>query len=101
MENMPWPKALGWPAAWAVTSSWCIGLKSPDAPAYFTRSVRVSLCETTGASSPTLTSSYVSFCSLIVSVPSLRPVDQVRPLCRHQLPGLLVRPSRLRHDEGH
>ena len=33
MVNMPWPKTLGSPAAWAWTSSWCIGLKSPDAPA--------------------------------------------------------------------
>ena len=39
MENMPCPKTLGWPAAWAATSSWCIGLKSPEAPAYLTRSV--------------------------------------------------------------
>src|SRR5207244_449573 len=31
-ENMPWPKTLGRPAAWAFTSSWCMGLKSPDAP---------------------------------------------------------------------
>ena len=45
MENMPWPKTLGCPAAWAATSSWCIGLKSPEAPAYLTRSVRVSLCD--------------------------------------------------------
>ena len=40
---MPWPNTVGSPAAWAATSSWCIGLKSPDAPAYITRSVRVEL----------------------------------------------------------
>src|SRR5438034_49487 len=51
-ENMPCPNTLGRPAAWAFTSSWCIGLKSPDAPAYMTRSVRVSSWVTTGASSP-------------------------------------------------
>jgi len=42
MENIPCPKTLGCPAACAAGSSWCIGLKSPDAPAYFTRSVLVS-----------------------------------------------------------
>src|SRR5277367_993166 len=69
MENMPWPNTLGCPAFCAATSSWCIGLKSPDAPAYLTRSVRVSVCEITGASSPTCTDSYDSFCSLIASQP--------------------------------
>src|SRR3954465_6388313 len=57
MENMPWPNTLGRPAALAVTSSVCIGLKSPDAPAYITRSVRVSVWDLTGASSPVCTSS--------------------------------------------
>src|SRR5438309_10230229 len=60
---MPWPKTLGRPAAWALTSSVCMGLKSPDAPAYMTRSVRVSSWVTTGASSPSFTSSKNSFCS--------------------------------------
>ena len=32
--NMPWPNTLGSPASLACTSSVCIGLKSPDAPAY-------------------------------------------------------------------
>src|SRR3989442_1154874 len=38
---MPCPKTLGSPAAWALTSSVCIGLKSPEAPAYMTRSGQV------------------------------------------------------------
>src|SRR5205823_1935475 len=66
---MPWPKTLGRPAAWALTSSWCMGLKSPDAPAYCTRSVRVSSWVATGPSSPSLTSSKYSFCSAIPGVP--------------------------------
>ncbi len=57
--NMPWPNTLGRPAALADTSSVCIGLKSPDAPAYMTRSVRVSVWVRTGASSPTFTASNV------------------------------------------
>src|SRR5437773_12019053 len=40
-----------------------MGLKSPDAPAYLTRSVRVSSCVTAGPSSPSLTSSKYSFCA--------------------------------------
>ena len=40
------PETEGRPEACAATSSWCIGLKSPDAPAYITRSVRVSLWST-------------------------------------------------------
>src|SRR3954447_23847403 len=63
--NIPCPNTLGSPASLACTSSWCIGLKSPDAPAYVTRSVRVSVCENSGASSPSLTSSKNSFCSAI------------------------------------
>src|SRR5881296_3636781 len=54
---MPWPNTLGSPAAWALTSSWCMGLKSPEAPAYITRSVRVSSWLIDGPSSPSLTSS--------------------------------------------
>ena len=65
IENMPCPNTDGSPAAWALTSSWCIGLKSPDAPAYITRSVRVSSWLTAGAWSPSLTSSKKSFCSAI------------------------------------
>ena len=63
IENMPCPNTLGRPASLAFTSSWCIGLKSPDAPAYMTRSVRVSSWLTTGASSPSFTSSKKSFSS--------------------------------------
>ncbi len=59
-------RSAGRPPA-PATSSWCIGLKSPEAPAYLTRSVRVSVCEITGASSPTFTSSKDSFFSPIVS----------------------------------
>src|SRR5436309_2099340 len=40
-----------------------MGLKSPEAPAYITRSVRVSSWVTDGPSSPSLTSSKNSFCS--------------------------------------
>ena len=65
IESIPWPNTLGRPAAWAATSSWCIGLKSPDAPAYWTRSVRVSLWVNDGASSPTCTSSKFSLASAI------------------------------------
>src|SRR6188472_3428513 len=56
MESIPWPNTLGRPAALAATSSVCIGLKSPEAPAYLTRSVRVRMWLLTGASSPTWTS---------------------------------------------
>src|ERR1044071_9463334 len=54
---MPCPNTLGRPASLAFTSSVCIGLKSPDAPAYITRSVRVSWCFSSGALSPSFTSS--------------------------------------------
>src|ERR1700734_404758 len=99
MENMPCPNTLGCPACWAATSSWCIGLKSPDAPAYFTRSVRVSGCVITGASSPTCTSSKDSFFSPIVTT-SLGPVDQVEAGRPHRLARRLVAPVGLRADEG-
>src|SRR5437899_5573904 len=55
---MPWPNTLGWPAIWANVSSWWMGLKSPEAPAYRTRSVRLRFSTTTGgSSSPSFTSS--------------------------------------------
>src|ERR1700691_1188305 len=78
MENIPCPKTLGCPAACAAGSSWCIGLKSPDAPAYLTRSVLVSLCVRTGASSPTATSSKDSLCSPTVRIPSASFVVHLR-----------------------
>ena len=31
--SMPWPKTDGLPTEVATVSSWCIGLKSPEAPA--------------------------------------------------------------------
>src|SRR3954469_8368336 len=64
---MPCPNTPGSPDAFAAVSSVCIGLKSPDAPAYITRSVRVSSCENSGAASPSVASSKNSFCSLIVA----------------------------------
>src|SRR5437764_8944568 len=82
---MPWPKTLGRPAACALTSSWCMGLKSPDAPAYCTRSVRVSSWVTTGASSPSLTSSKYSFCSAIPGLPSTSYLTRVSPYTREHI----------------
>src|ERR1700738_2970833 len=63
---MPCPKTDGRPASLALTSSWCMGLKSPDAPAYITRSVRVSSWLTWGPVSPSLTSSKNSFRSAML-----------------------------------
>src|SRR3989442_14087975 len=56
--SIPWPKTVGLPAMRANSSSWWIGLKSPEAPAYRTRSVRVR-CSTTngGIACPSCTSS--------------------------------------------
>ncbi len=31
--SMPWPNTDGLPTEVAMVSSWCIGLKSPEAPA--------------------------------------------------------------------
>ena len=50
---MPWPNTDGFPTWVAIVSSWCIGLKSPDAPAYFTNIVRVSAGNSSRFSSPT------------------------------------------------
>ena len=33
IDSMPWPNTEGLPTCAAMVSSWCIGLKSPDAPA--------------------------------------------------------------------
>src|SRR5215471_151300 len=63
--NIPCPNTLGSPESLALTSSWCIGLKSPDAPAYITRSVRESSWENSGPVSPSLMSSKNSVCSAI------------------------------------
>src|SRR5271169_2362248 len=107
MENMPCPKTLGCPASLAATSSWCIGLKSPEAPAYLTRSVRVSLCVSAGASSPTCTLSKDSLFSPIVSTSCrvlserLGAVDQVEAGGHDRLARLLVAPVGLGDDEGH
>src|SRR3954462_13640864 len=64
---MPCPNTLGSPVACAATSSVCMGLKSPAAPAYITRSVRVSVWDLTGASSPTSTSSSCSMAGLYLT----------------------------------
>src|SRR6478736_6390473 len=79
---MPWPNTLGRPDACACTSSVCIGLKSPDAPAYWTRSVRVSVCENSGASSPSETSSKNTFCSVIGPVSYLSLTRTSTPVRR-------------------
>ena len=56
--SMPWPKTDGLPTEVATVSSWCIGLKSPEAPAYRTKFVRVRFSTTSGgAASPTEMSS--------------------------------------------
>ena len=55
--SMPWPNTDGLPTWVAIVSSWCIGLKSPDAPAYFTKWVRERFSTTSGgAASPTWSS---------------------------------------------
>src|SRR5215831_10314691 len=83
---MPCPNTLGRPASLAFTSSWCMGLKSPEAPAYITRSVRVSSWVTTGASSPSLTSSKNSFASATDGSPSstVVPDDRVMFFARRR-----------------
>ncbi len=45
---MPWPNTLGFPTCVAIVSSWCMGLKSPLAPAYRTKCVRLRLSTTSG-----------------------------------------------------
>ena len=59
IESMPWPNTDGFPTWVAIVSSWCIGLKSPLAPAYLTNIVRVSAGNSCVRSSPTETASYV------------------------------------------
>ena len=56
---MPCPNTDGLPTWVAIVSSWCIGLKSPLAPAYLTNIVRVSAGNSCVRSSPTETASYV------------------------------------------
>ena len=46
--SMPWPNTDGFPTWVAIVSSWCIGLKSPDAPAYCTKWVRDRFSTTSG-----------------------------------------------------
>jgi hypothetical protein len=58
--SMPWPKTEGLPTWAAIVSSWCIGLKSPLAPAYFTNIVRVSGGNSCARSSPIVTASFVT-----------------------------------------
>src|SRR4030095_7439453 len=56
--SMPIAKTVGFPEASAQVWAWCIGLKSPEAPAYLTKSVRVSLStRISGKVSPSFTSS--------------------------------------------
>ena len=43
MVNMPWAMTPGSPTPVAKASFQWMGLKSPEAPAYLTRSVRVTL----------------------------------------------------------
>src|SRR4051812_20436773 len=59
-----------------------MGLKSPEAPAYMTRSVRVSSWLTTGASSPSFTSSKNSFSSATAGSPGFRSGRILRSLTR-------------------
>ena len=49
MENMPCPKTLGWPACLSRHLVVVHGLKSPEAPAYLTRSVRPQLVRNDGS----------------------------------------------------
>src|SRR6478735_896687 len=88
IENIPWPNTLGSPAALAATSSVCIGLKSPDAPEYRTRSVRVSVWVRAGATSPSATASYCRRCDMAGSYltpTSSRPAPPRTP-CPHLHP---------------
>src|SRR6185369_4164774 len=58
IESIPWPNTEGLPTCDAIVSSWCIGLKSPEAPAYFTNIVRVSAGNSSVRWSPTCTLEY-------------------------------------------
>src|SRR3954451_16114464 len=53
-----------------MVSSWCIGLKSPEAPAYFTKCVRERFSTTSGgAASPTRISAKVGTAGLYPGSP--------------------------------
>ncbi len=55
MVNMPWPMTFGRPTEVAKASFQWIGLKSPEAPAYWTRVARVTGKDWDGSSVPTST----------------------------------------------
>src|SRR6266545_127217 len=55
MENMPWAITPGRPTDVAHSSFQWMGLKSPAAPAYLTRSIRSMVWSTGGTSSPVVT----------------------------------------------
>src|SRR5262245_14187198 len=58
-----------------MVSSWCIGLKSPEAPAYFTNIVRVSGGNSSVFSSPTLSASKRTAAVVAVTEPPRKRVD--------------------------
>src|SRR5580704_1652622 len=103
--SMPMANTVGLPEASAKVWSWWIGLKSPEAPAYFTKSVRVSLStRTSGRRSPSLTSSQkrlVAGMAISLSVlDDLAGLDADGARAGHQR-ALVVAVLRLRHREGH
>src|SRR6185295_11409651 len=103
--SMPIANTVGFPEASAKVWLWWIGLKSPEAPAYLTKSVRVSLStRTSGRASPSLTSSQkrlVAGMAIFLSVlDDLTGLDADGARAGHQR-ALGVAVLRLRHREGH
>src|SRR5262245_44213587 len=94
--SMPMAKTVGLPDASANVWSWWIGLKSPEAPAYFTKSVRVNFSTlTSGSAWPSFTSSQYGVVVGIVASPlasvlhDLAGLDPHRAGPRHQLAPLV------------
>jgi hypothetical protein len=68
--SIPMANTVGFPDASANVWSWWIGLKSLEAPAYLTKSVRVSFSTlTSGRASPSLTSSQERLLAAMASPP--------------------------------
>src|SRR4026209_269654 len=103
--SMPIANTVGLPEASAKVWSWWIGLKSPEAPAYFTKLVRASLAtRISGRASPSSTSSQKRlFAGMAISlsvIDDLAGLDADGARAGHQR-ALGVAVLGLRHREGH